>query len=60
MDQCFQKESTSSSSSKERNGRMAPTNIVSLDYTWHKILVNLPSYEDWSSLHKEFTVYEVE
>lgn len=60
MDQCFQKESTSSSSSNERNGRMAPTNIVSLDYTWHKILVNLPSYEDWSSLHKEFTVYEVE
>ena len=46
MDQCFQKESTSSVEFNERNGRMAPANIVSLDYTWHKILVNLPSYED--------------
>ena len=32
MNQCFQKESTSSN---ERNGRMAPANRFSLDRTWH-------------------------
>ena len=42
----FKKKVQVRSSSNERNGRMAPTNIVSLDYTWHKILVNLPSYGD--------------
>ena len=44
------------SSSNKRNGRMAPANRVSLDCTWHKILVM--KIDQCSQ--KEFTAHEVE